>query len=190
MGGELPVDLIMKLRQYGSVSTFVETGTYHGRTAFWAANVFEKIITIELSERLHQLVVAEATANMLPKGRQVTTFLQGDSKKCLKDIVGKLNAPAIFWLDAHYSGADTAGTDCECPLLQELAAILDSDIDHYILIDDVRMFSEPVPEPHDPDQWPTMSEIVSMLSKYRYSRWIVGDILVASRDALLGMHIL
>ncbi|MDR1514735.1 MAG: hypothetical protein LBS45_03495 [Synergistaceae bacterium] len=57
----------------------------------------------------------------------------------LKDVLDGKNSPMLFWLDAHWSGGDTAGENIQCPLLEELKIILDSNSSHFILIDDARL---------------------------------------------------
>jgi pyrimidine operon attenuation protein/uracil phosphoribosyltransferase len=56
--------------------------------------------------------------------------------KLLKDI----KEPCIFWLDGHYSYADTAQAEKETPILEEIRPILEMEESHVILIDDARLF--------------------------------------------------
>ncbi len=62
------------------------------------------------------------------------------SKKVLANAMhAKLRV--LFWLDAHYSGGDTAhAKDCETPIKEELKTILNDNPKHIILIDDARLF--------------------------------------------------
>lgn len=54
----------------------------------------------------------------------------------------KINEPAIFWLDGHYSYGITARGEKECPIFEELSSILSSaKYKHIILIDDARYFT-------------------------------------------------
>ena len=51
-------------------------------------------------------------------------------------------APALFWLDAHYSGPITARGVLDTPIVQELAAIRAHPVaGHVVLIDDMRDFT-------------------------------------------------
>jgi hypothetical protein len=53
-----------------------------------------------------------------------------------------LQQPALFWLDAHYSGPLTARGPLDSPIAQELAAIAAHPVrGHVILIDDMRDFN-------------------------------------------------
>lgn len=75
----------------------------------------------------------------------------------LKRIVNELKEPAIFWLDGHYSGGVTAKGDKFCPIYEELEAILDSNFNHIIIIDDLRSFV-------GQDDYPTISELREFVS--------------------------
>jgi len=69
------------------------------------------------------------------------TILEGDSTTELKKILARLTEPAIFWLDAHASGGETATGVLETPIQSELRCILDHPVKaHVILIDDAREF--------------------------------------------------
>ncbi|MDP2301203.1 MAG: hypothetical protein Q8N03_02105 [Ignavibacteria bacterium] len=95
---------------------------------------FKKIISIELSTQLFN--IARKRFKYYPS----VEIINGDSAVSLGEIVIKLKTPAIFWLDGHYSGFETAKGDLETPIKKELESILKSDIDHIILIDDARLF--------------------------------------------------
>ncbi|WP_228056526.1 FkbM family methyltransferase [Microcoleus sp. LEGE 07076] len=88
----------------------------------------------------------------------------GHTKEQLKLVVPQLNEPALFWLDAHWMGGGTAGENDECPLLEELEIINNSECEHFILIDDARLFLSPPPSPHRIEQWPSLNEIIATLS--------------------------
>ena len=52
-----------------------------------------------------------------------------------------MTGPALFWLDAHYSGGETAHSKNKAtPIQDELNKILSSEYDNVILIDDARFF--------------------------------------------------
>ena len=53
----------------------------------------------------------------------------------------RLQQPALFWLDGHYSAGDTARGEKDTPLYEELEQILRApDLGHVIVIDDARCF--------------------------------------------------
>ncbi len=69
-------------------------------------------------------------------------LIQGDSAALLPDLLAGLSEPAGFWLDAHFSGGETARGDVDTPVVSELRAILGHPMRrHVILIDDARLFT-------------------------------------------------
>lgn len=152
-----PRDYVLALRDAFDIRCFVETGTYHGETAVWAAAQFDRVYTIELSEELY------ARSGALLDGMPNVTRLLGDTRTHLARLAPDL-PPSIVWLDAHWSGTGTAGAGDECPLLDELAALRPALASLYVLIDDARMFLGPPHPLHDPTQWPTMEVITRALA--------------------------
>jgi hypothetical protein len=122
-----PEDLLLLLRKQFSIDTFIEAGTFHGATAAWAARCFGHVKTIE-----YHRPVYESTASRYDRLSNVE-FIFGDTRSELKKIVPSLESPAIFWLDAHWSGADTYGEQDECPLIEEISTVNGSGIEHFIL---------------------------------------------------------
>lgn len=123
------------LRRF-SLNQFIETGTYMGDTlAHMALDKSVNCTSIELDDNYYQSALQRFSSYT-----NVRLF-KGDSGKVLLDIVHKLEAPSLFWLDGHYSGAMTARGDVDTPISTELQVILDSPIkNHVILIDDARQF--------------------------------------------------
>src|SRR5437762_3175162 len=103
-----PADLVLKLAERHQIKNFVETGTYYGKTAVWAAAHFEHVVTIEASKEIYDT----SRTNYGEIGN--LDFRFGDSRAVLKEIVPQLDRPALFWLDGHWSGAETFGKDDEC----------------------------------------------------------------------------
>jgi len=117
-----------------NVRVLVETGTCVGEMARKCSKHFERIWTIELSETL----AAEAARRLAT--RRNVSVLCGESGGLLPQILEAIRVPAVFWLDAHYSGGATAKGVTECPLELELQIIAEhARHDHIILIDDVRL---------------------------------------------------
>lgn len=158
--------LMLVLKNEYNLPTFVETGTFQGGTSVWAAEHFQKVFTIEFAKHIY-----EATSTAYSHVKNIE-FLWGHTKEQLKLVVPQLKEPALFWLDAHWMGGGTAGENDECPLLEELQIINDSECEHFILIDDARLFLSPPPSPHCIEQWPGMNEIIATLSAGR-SRYTV-----------------
>ncbi len=165
----VPQELVARLTKEFGITTFVETGTHKGNTAEWASPFFQKVVTIEGSELWFQ----RTKERLAPFGNVEMLF--GHSAQVLPEMVGKLTAPALFWLDAHWSGRQTAGADDQCPLLGEIAAINTSPLDHFVLIDDARLFLSPPEPPHNVDQWPSIAELLEALNAGRPKYAVVFD---------------
>ena len=152
-----PTELILALKEIGSSTVFVETGTYLGDTAAWATLFFDQVFSIELSED-HYARASDRFAN-----QKRIVLRQGRSELVLNEIVADLRSSAIFWLDAHWSGPGTDGESNECPVLDEIAVIESASCDHFILIDDANYFFKPPPPPHKPEHWPLLPDIFDAL---------------------------
>ena len=144
----------------------VETGTYLGDMVEVQRNNFQKIYSIELSEKLFR------RAKKRFKNFSHITILNGDSGIVLNKLMPGIDKPALFWLDGHYSGGITAKAEKECPVPEELEAILKNPLPHIILIDDARLFNGT----HD---YPTIEQIKNIISKAgkNYSLEAEDDIL-------------
>lgn len=171
----VPAKLVQKLSQAFNIRFFVETGTYLGETALWASQNFERVITIEKSN-FYWTASQEKYSNL-----KNVQFLLGDSREVLKGLIPQLAFPAIFWLDAHWSGGHTFGQDDECALLGELEAINRSDIENFILIDDARLFLSPPYRPYSANYWPDISTTIKILNPDEHERYVViiEDVIVA-----------
>ena len=171
----VPEEITLELARLAGATVFVETGTYHGGTPRWAARHFRKVYTIEKAESLYRQHHAELRqlGNVEP--------LLGDSRDRLPKIVAELAGErAIYWLDGHWSGGETAGADDPCPLLDELKILADRGQD-VILIDDARLFLSQHYKPFVPGQWPTIAEVARVLGGNGPPRFIqiIHDIIFA-----------
>jgi len=149
-----------------NIKILVETGTFMGEMVYAQRNNFEKIISIELSKELFNIALKR-----LKKYKNVE-ITNGDSGKVLKQLVDKISDPAIFWLDGHYSGFETAKGDLETPIKYELDTILSSRLNHIILIDDARLFI-------GKNDYPTIEELKAyvLAKKINYIFNIEDDII-------------
>lgn len=179
-----PIDISLRLARLSGTRNFVETGTYHGQTAHWAAQHFELVHTIERSQDLH------AAATQALAACPNVQVHHGDSRVVLPGVLKSLGSePALVYLDGHWSGGVTAGKGDECPLMEELAllACRQNDI---LLIDDARFFLSAPGGQHNPAQWPTMVEIVHALpgGGAEVFMQIVDDVIfvVPRQEALVG----
>jgi hypothetical protein len=171
-----PGDLLLLLRDRFNVKTFLEGGTFHGNTASWAAVHFPTVYTIEKSETYYHL--AKVRFGSLTN----LHFMLGDTRTLIPSMLNKLEEPAIFWLDSHWCGAESYGADDECPLIDEIGAINRSGLDHFLLIDDARLFLAPPPRPHLIAQWPTIAQVLKALQPDGMERYIavVDDVIIAT----------
>jgi hypothetical protein len=124
--------------------TIVETGTYlgDGIKDYLASNYFDKIYSIEISNKYY----------LLNKNKFITNsnveVLEGDSADVITHLINNNildDKPVLFYLDAHFSGADTGGMNiCNgCPVLKELEAISKRNVKgDVIFIDDMRLMGE------------------------------------------------
>jgi hypothetical protein len=171
-GGRLPPsaslfkqNLVRQLGQIHKLDTLVETGTYMGAMVKACQSSFSQIYSIELQKDYY-----ERARRRFSRASHVT-ILRGDSAQRLPEILRKLNEPALFWLDAHYSGDLTAKADRETPILRELALILEHHIQgHVILIDDARCFDGT----HD---YPMRETIASLAASFGYSFTVTDDVM-------------
>ncbi|MGL4324970.1 MAG: hypothetical protein ACRCTD_13105 [Beijerinckiaceae bacterium] len=169
-----PTELILALKEIGSSTVFVETGTYLGDTAAWAALFFDQVFSIELSGDHY------AHARKRFSSQASIMLRQGRSELILNEIVADLRCSAIFWLDAHWSGPGTDGESNECPVIDEIAVIEAASCNHFILIDDANYFFKPPPPPHKPDHWPLLPDIFDALraKSPRNGIFLVGNVIV------------
>lgn len=169
-----PEAVVAALQKRLQLDCFVETGTYRGDTAAWAATCFARVITIELSPAYHLAAVERF------RRQGAVQPLVGDSKAVLAKVLTDRSSPALFWLDAHWSGLDTAGKGDECPLLEEVRLINGTTVPHVVLVDDARLFAAPPPRPHCAEQWPDLAAIIDVLAA-QGKRYVVlyEDVLIA-----------
>ncbi len=135
--------LIQTAEKYG-IRTFVETGTAGGGTVKKMLSYFDTLYSVELDPILFEKGMQKLGTN--PK----VTLLKGDSGTVLKEsILPHLSGPALFWLDAHYSGTGTAKAALDTPIVEELLTIFAHPIKkHVIVIDDMREFNGTHDYPH------------------------------------------
>ncbi len=175
----IPKQLLLKFVAAAKIPNFVETGTYLGASAFWAAEYFERVFTLEIDPVLSQAAAATP-------GRPANIeFWVGNSGQLLSSVIEKLKGAAVFWLDGHYSGPGTGGEGAECPVMEELSALTKA-TEPLILIDDARCFQGPLPPPSDPSHWPSLETIFKYLFEHFPSHYntLVDDVIISVPRAL------
>lgn len=173
--------LLIQLADKGNLTTFVETGTLRGETSRWAASHFDKVITIELDENLHETARKRSTAENIK-------FIHGRSQEELGPVVESIPSSIMFYLDAHCGfakeqadeGFSVEGSDKQeeplNPLLEELTTLkrsLAHPLNHVIVIDDAVRFLRPPPPPFPPGAIPSIQEVISGIEAISKEYYIV-----------------
>lgn len=160
----------MTLRIFGRryrLGVLVETGTKFGDMLLGVGDNFERIYSIELSADF----VARARRRFA-HCRHIE-LIEGDSGEEIEFLLPRIDRPALFFLDSHFSGAETAKGETETPILLELEHILTSpDPGHVILIDDARYFGV------NPD-YPTLPQLAEFVRARR------DDVEIRVRDDII-----
>jgi hypothetical protein len=131
------VSTVLKYADEFSADCLVETGTYLGQMVNQTRSRFNKIISIELDDKLFEM----AKEKFSPYNN--ISIIHGESDKILPSILSNIDEPIIYWLDAHYSGGITAKAELETPIMSEISTILKHPYveKSAILIDDARLFT-------------------------------------------------
>ncbi len=154
-------DLIRSIAREKGIKVFFETGTYLGNTVFGVKDAFDEVYSVELSRDL------AALARERFSGDRHVHIINSDSAAALGDFLRRLDRPAIFWLDAHYSAGITAKGKVQTPVRDELRAILSHSVKrHCILIDDVKDFN-------GNNDYPTVAEVLQMVREYGHDAYEV-----------------
>lgn len=146
--------IISKISKEKNYDILIETGTYLGDMIFYQLDNFNELYTIELSDELYLKAVQRF------KNQKKVHLLKGDSGIILNELMDSINQSCVFWLDGHYSGVfkgvQTAKGEKDCPIYEELTAIFKSNRNHFILIDDARMFK-------GTNDYPTLEELYGFI---------------------------
>lgn len=126
--------MVLEYAKKYNIDTLVETGTYFGDMVCAMKDEFKSIYSIELSDFFYKNAVRQF------RHYKNINIMHGDSGDVLSKLIQVLNGPALFWLDGHFSGGNTAlGVDYT-PVIKELENIFKSKFDNVIIIDDARCF--------------------------------------------------
>jgi hypothetical protein len=125
--------------RYKNTDYFIESGSFTGNGIQRAIEAgFTHISSIELSQEYFK------HCEMRFKNNSRVHLFLGDTEDVLEMIIAQITEPITFWLDGHYSGANTALGKHESPLMQELEIIKRHPVNiHTIMIDDLRCWKRP-----------------------------------------------
>jgi len=113
---------------------FVETGTFNGQTTFALEKYFDKVYTIEFSEKYYNNTKNRYYGNKI-------NFILGDSSIVFEKLLPTIDEKIIFFLDGHWSSDDTGKSEKDCPLIEEITHINKlCKQEAIIIIDDYRLF--------------------------------------------------
>jgi hypothetical protein len=169
--------LTTKLASKYGIDSFVETGTFHGDAARFAAKVFPRVVTIEIKREYQEQAILQSPGTNIE-------FLLGDSASLLPDVVAGLTGTALFWLDGH-AGAGFYADEDNCPLLSELRAIGTSPHPHVILVDDARAFLAPCPPPFKFEAWPTLRDVLdAACGRFPYYCVVICDCIICVPETM------
>ena len=119
---------------YTKYNCFIETGTLNGGTIFSLEPYFNKLYTIEFSEKYYNNAKNNYSGNKI-------NFILGDSANVFEKLLPNITDKCIFFLDGHWSGGDTGHSNKDCPLNEEITHINNLFTnDAIIIIDDFRLF--------------------------------------------------
>jgi len=172
----IPKQLIRSIVSHISIDNFVETGTFKGETAIWAAQYFKNVFTIESdTEKVKDLQKqTDLPANI--------TLINGDSKEELSAIINKLEGRAIFYLDTHSYDQNNKNIST-CVVIDELKT-LSAAKQPVIFINDARCFLGTNPDERRKN-WPTFETIFNLLKQLFPESFVTivdGVIVCAPKD--------
>lgn len=126
---------ILRDQRMRRFTTFVETGTFTGEMVAAMRPHFRRIISIEMAPDIHDRARARFG------GDSRVELLLGDSSVVLPRVLEQIQDPALFWLDGHFMGGNTARGHDDSPVQAEMTALLAHPVRrHLVLIDDARLF--------------------------------------------------
>lgn len=144
--GDLRIFDIEEIKTKFNLNVFVETGTLHGDTIEWLYPSFEELHSIELDTELYEKAALRFNGNTKVK------IHHGNSTDVLKKILPDIKKSALFWLDAHFPGADVhkvsydneKNEDIRVPLYHEIQEIVkrQNTYNDVVIIDDLWLYED------------------------------------------------
>lgn len=153
----------------------IETGTFQGDSAVLLADRIGRCISIEIDPAL------ALRAQQRFADRADIEVVQGDSRRALPEAHATITGPVFYWLDGHWSGAETGGEDDPCPVMSEIDAIQarQNGAGSVIAIDDARMFGMSHSTDGSLSNWPHLSAVLRALERDGSQTFLADDVIVA-----------
>lgn len=131
--GALKPSLLKDLRDFFGLKIFIESGTNFGNTSANAAQIFQKVYTVEIFPEFY------ANAQIRFKNHTNVFLLLGDSGVIFRDLIPEQREEGIlFYLDGHFDGGKSGKGTLNTPIIRELDAIqAGGHFTSVILIDDI-----------------------------------------------------
>ena len=154
--GDLRIFDLLELKIKYNLEYFVETGTLYGDGVDYAKEYFSEIHSIEIDKEL-----AEKAQKKYEQQKGINIH-NTSSEQGLKDVCSIINNNTLFWLDAHFPGADShkvpydneKDINIRLPLETELNVISQhaKKYNDLIIIDDLWLFED------GPFEWGSFDE--------------------------------
>jgi hypothetical protein len=155
--GELNLHNLNSVIDKFKCTQFVETGTGKGTGLSYAcSHGFNKLYSIEYMTELYEECKGKFDEDVR------VTLINDTSINGLKQVLSEMDStPALFWLDAHFPGADFYFNDYDhmkddeshMPLVQELQLIHSSreGCEDVIILDDLQLYEDGPFQLHNPE---------------------------------------
>lgn len=157
--------LVKSLSEKYNLKVLVETGTFAGESALWAANEGLVVHTIEADNDKRTSLID------LFSDKPNIHFYCADSAIYLGKILKGLEKPALIFLDAH----DSPDIDSNQTVLKEIEAIRKCKTKHIVMIDDARLFGT--------GDWPTIQTVLDALKRTGRTCYVFEDVIVGEYAA-------
>jgi hypothetical protein len=119
---------------YTKYNCFVETETFRGDTIFALEPYFNKLYTIEFSEKYYNNTKNKYSGSKI-------NFILGDSAIVFESLLPNITDKCIFFLNGYWSSGYTGNSNQDCPFDEEITHINNLfKNDAIIIIDDFILF--------------------------------------------------
>lgn len=156
-------------------TTWIETGTYVGDTAFALSKIAQHVYTIEPEPLLFERAIVRFSAV------QNVDVVFGLSEEKLPMVLERVSGNVNLWLDGHFSEGVTHRGPVETPILEELN-VIEGHLQRLnrvcVLVDDVRLFE---PSRTSSSAYPPLDLLVDWARKNNLNWHIEHDIFVAKK---------